>query len=515
MQDRIRKALKGNQEAVLSLYDEHKDTVGRLCYSLLLEEKEADHATAYVFKKVFEELVAGRIPNETEFTRLTVRKTVMHCKALATKKSNRSFRVPMNSNFAATVYDPSKMDLTGDMLQIILKNLPTFHRYIYVLNTVCEYSVEQISRIFATTTRIIENALDSEQTNVEKIVAIARRKREKLPAYATQDFHSDLLQIAVCMDVPASVDATVKLNVQSLCEPILKAQRKKSNIILGTTGIVAVLLVILLVVLSMGGGENPDVDLDNADPNSTTASTEETTEPTDGAGDDVVASYYADIEIEGYGTITVALDAEAAPETVANFVSLAQSGFYDGLTFHRIIDGFMMQGGDPKGDGTGGNTDADGNEINITGEFSANGFDNPLSHTAGAISMARADDYNSASSQFFIVHTSDYTSSLDGLYACFGYVTEGMDIVDAICTAAEPTDDNGSIAAEDQPVITSITIREVEQSEESEDADATDSIDTTDGTDAADTTDGTDTAEDESNDSTETTDAADSTDAAA
>ncbi len=472
MQDRIRKALKGNQEAVLSLYDEHKDTVRSLCYSLLLEEKEADHATAYVFKKVFEELVAGRIPNETEFTRLTVRKTVMHCKALATKRSNRSFRVPRNANFAATVYDPSKMDLTGDMMQIILKNLPTFHRYIYVLNTVCEYSVEQISRIFATTTRNIENALDSEQTNVEKIVAIARRKREKLPAYATQDFHSDLVQAAVCMDVPVSVDATVRLNVQSLCEPILKAQRKKGNIILGTTGIVAVLTVILLVVLSMGGGENPDVDLDNADPNATTASTP--TETTDAAQDEIAASYYADIAIEGYGTITVALDAEAAPETVENFVSLAQSGFYDGLTFHRIIDGFMMQGGDPDGDSTGGNTDADGNKITITGEFSANGFDNPLSHTAGAISMARGDDYDSASSQFFIVH--EDSTSLDGEYACFGYVTEGMDIVDAICAAADPNADNGMIEAEDQPVITSITIREAESVDETETTEATEAV---------------------------------------
>ncbi len=174
------------------------------------------------------------------------------------------------------------------MLQIILKNLPTFHRFIYVLNTVCEYSIDQISRIFATTTRIIENALDSEQTNVEKIVAIARRKREKLPAYTTQDFHSDLLQIAVCMEKAASVDATVKQNVQSLCEPIQKRQRKKGNIILGTTGIVAVLLVILLVVLSMGGGENPDVDLDNADPNATTDGTDaaDTTDGTDTAEDE-------------------------------------------------------------------------------------------------------------------------------------------------------------------------------------------------------------------------------------
>ncbi len=475
MQDRIRKALKGNQEAVLSLYDDHKTGVLSLCNALLLEEKAADHAAAFIFKKVFEELVADRIPNEEEFTRLTIRKTVMHCKALASQKSNRSFRVPRNANFAATVYDPSKMDLTGDMPQIILKNLPTFHRFIYILNTVCEYSIDQISRIFATTTRIIENALDSEAANVDKIVAIARRKRSDLAAYTTQDFHTDLMQAAASTDVPTSVDSTVKLNIQSLCEPIQKAQRKKGNIILGTTGIVALLIVIALIVLSMGGNENPDVDLDNADPTIATEDTsDDATDATDGTDEDIIASYYADIEIQGYGTITVALDAEAAPETVANFVSLAQSGFYDGLTFHRIIDTFMMQGGDPDGDGTGGNTDADGNKLTITGEFSANGFDNPLSHTAGAISMARGDDYNSASSQFFIVHTSDYTSSLDGLYACFGYVTEGMDIVDAICSAADPDAENGMIEAEDQPVIASITIRDMEQSDITDAADSTD-----------------------------------------
>ncbi len=313
MQDRIRKALKGSHEAMLSLYDEHKETVRSLCYSLLLEEKEADHAAAFIFKEVFKELVAGRIPNEAEFTRLTVRKTVMHCKALSSKKSNRSFRVPVNSNFAATVYDPSKMDLTGDMAQIILKNLPIFHRFIYVLNAVCAYDAEQLSRIFATSVRNIENALSAEQINVDRIVAITRQKRTEFPVYSAQEFHVDLVQAEIFAVVPASVDATVKQNVQSLCEPILKAQRKKGNIILGTTGIVALLTVILLVVLSMGGGENPDVDLDNADPNATTASTDGTTDPTEGVGEDIVASYYADIEIEGYGTITVALDAEAAP----------------------------------------------------------------------------------------------------------------------------------------------------------------------------------------------------------
>ena len=171
----------------------------------------------------------------------------------------------------------------------------------------------------------------------------------------------------------------------------------------------------------------------------------------------VNADYYAEIEIEDYGTITVALDAEAAPETVANFVSLAESGFYDGLTFHRIIEGFMMQGGDPNGDGTGGSDET------IVGEFSDNGYENSLSHTRGAISMARGDDYDSASSQFFIVQ--EDSTYLDGSYAVFGYVTDGMEIVDTICEEAEPTDDNGTIDAEDQPVITSITIYTAEEYE--------------------------------------------------
>lgn len=160
---------------------------------------------------------------------------------------------------------------------------------------------------------------------------------------------------------------------------------------------------------------------------------------------------YADIEIENYGTITVALDKTSAPVTVDNFINLAENGFYDGLTFHRIMEGFMMQGGDPKGDGSGGA------DSKIVGEFKQNGYDNNLSHTRGAISMARAMAYDSASSQFFIVH--EDSTFLDGTYAGFGYVTEGMDIVDQICEEAVPTDNNGTIPKEAQPVIKTITIR--------------------------------------------------------
>ena len=162
-------------------------------------------------------------------------------------------------------------------------------------------------------------------------------------------------------------------------------------------------------------------------------------------------NYTAAIEVQDYGTITVELDHDAAPITVDNFVKLARSGFYDGLTFHRIMKGFMIQGGDPKGNGTGGS------EETIYGEFAQNGYDNPLKHTRGTISMAReSGNMNSASSQFFIMHQDN--ASLDGGYAAFGHVTSGMEVVDAIAEAAKPTDNNGTIPKDQQPVITKITI---------------------------------------------------------
>ena len=164
-------------------------------------------------------------------------------------------------------------------------------------------------------------------------------------------------------------------------------------------------------------------------------------------------NYTAVIDIENYGKITLTLDADAAPKTVANFVKLAKSGFYDGLTFHRIKEGFMMQGGDPEGTGMGGSDET------IVGEFSANGYENSISHIRGTVSMARNGyDYNSASSQFFIVHKD--STFLDGQYAAFGRVTDGMDVVDKVCEDAKPTDDNGTIPASEQPVIKSITIVE-------------------------------------------------------
>ncbi len=136
------------------------------------------------------------------------------------------------------------------------------------------------------------------------------------------------------------------------------------------------------------------------------------------------------ITMEDGSVVTLELYPRVAPNTVANFVTLAQSGFYDGLIFHRVIPGFMVQGGDPTGTGTGGPGYA------IKGEFTDNGFQNDLSHDRGVISMARANDYDSAGSQFFIMHMR--AKSLDGQYAAFGKVTSGMDVVDKV--ANTPTD---------------------------------------------------------------------------
>lgn len=214
----------------------------------------------------------------------------------------------------------------------------------------------------------------------------------------------------------------------------------------------AVVLIAFLIIVGIAVAVTESEGSSASDTNSSTdnENVKDSAEESQTESADAQTTCYADITVENYGTITVALDGSHAPETVENFVSLAESGFYDGLTFHRIMSGFMIQGGDPNGDGTGGS------DKTITGEFSSNGVENPLSHTRGAISMARSSDYNSASSQFFIVH--EDSQFLDGEYAVFGYVTEGMEIVDQICEDANPTDDNGTIPKEEQPIIKSITI---------------------------------------------------------
>ena len=151
-----------------------------------------------------------------------------------------------------------------------------------------------------------------------------------------------------------------------------------------------------------------------------------------------------------HGTMKIELYPEVAPITVANFEKLVSEGFYDGLTFHRIIRGFMIQGGDPEGTGMGGSKDK------IKGEFASNGVKNDLRHTRGVISMARSMMRDSASSQFFIMH--EDAPHLDGEYAAFGKVVEGIEVVDAIVQNAQVVDRNGTVLPQNQPKIIKVTL---------------------------------------------------------
>ena len=230
------------------------------------------------------------------------------------------------------------------------------------------------------------------------------------------------------------------------------------------------IIAIMALVVCMFAGCGSKKSNTSSNANSGTSSSEsakqeetavpESTESTD-AGSDISSSddtkqlsgkHHVVIKVKKYGNIKVELDADTAPISVTNFVNLAKKGFYDGLTFHRIIDGFMIQGGDPSGDGTGGSDET------IKGEFSDNGVETNISHVRGTISMARSSENDSASSQFFIVQSD--STYLDGQYAGFGTVTSGMDIVDKICKDTPVTDSNGTVEKENQPVIEKITVKD-------------------------------------------------------
>lgn len=202
----------------------------------------------------------------------------------------------------------------------------------------------------------------------------------------------------------------------------------KTNKLIKTI-ILIILLVIFFIIIFLLGNNKKEKKMDK---------------------DLLTGKYNVEINVKDYGVIKLELDADTAPITVTNFIKLVNDGFYDGLTFHRIINGFMIQGGDPLGNGTGGSDET------IKGEFKSNGVENNISHIRGVISMARSSLNDSASSQFFIVHKD--STFLDGEYAAFGHVTEGMEVVDKIAESVKTEDDNGTVLKENQPTIESIKV---------------------------------------------------------
>ena len=235
---------------------------------------------------------------------------------------------------------------------------------------------------------------------------------------------------------------------------------KKSYIIIAVVIVIMIIAMGIYAVLNNNQkdeGKRENIENTNEESNSISGNIEknqvENTQTSNESGENNMYStgkHHAEIVVKNYGKIELELDADVAPITVENFANLVNEGFYNGLTFHRIISGFMIQGGDPLGNGTGGSSKT------IKGEFTSNGVKNSISHVRGTISMARSSMPNSASSQFFIVHQDSIF--LDGQYAAFGTVTSGMDVVDKICEDTVVEDNNGTVAAKNQPIIEKITM---------------------------------------------------------
>ena len=420
----IQQAAAGKRSALNTLYENHKQRVYFIAKQLLRNEKEA----AEVFRTVFLRLFKALPATEEEFEARLTAETLSLCK----KKLNKELRVPKNGNF----YLPAPSEPVNGPF---LAGFPVLHRTALVLQVCCGLQPAELASFLNLDTASLKQLQDAQLRNVATVLGqqeeAARRAVEQLAAEVQRARVSEGAEEAVLKEIHA---------LASVREKTLR-----NRLLVSVGGVVLFAAIVLGIVFVAQKGDKVFSTAGNGQ--GTTQQVEDGVLTTGNLDPEKV--YYADIDIQDHGVITVKLDQKAAPVTCSNFVKLAQEGFYDGLTFHRIIEGFMMQGGCPQGTGYGGS------DQKILGEFKLNGVKNELSHTRGAISMARSGEYNSASSQFFIVHDDDARNSLDGKYAAFGYVTAGIEIVDAICESAKPTDGNGSIAKKDQPIIKTVSIR--------------------------------------------------------
>ena len=482
----IQKAAKGNRTALTQLYESNKQDVYFLCRALLRNSSATVTAAKWGLKSAFQAIARGEVQTEEAFSAYAIKQAAGYCKKDVAKKDNRAFKLPPQKNFRVSHVNDHYIDPNADMVENYINCLPAAQRFALVLRLIGSMDEKQIARTIGLDVNSAALLKEAESENLGKVYRALQAKGISCVAPTTELLAMAFDDALSQTHIPDELERFMTDYINSVAAPIEEAAKSKRKVYYIAAAAIVVVAVILIAVLAGGGNNDTTVDADDTVTSTDTELTDADAESDDTLSDDLSSSlgvvdsgdedttdedsetsvidgnetaaldasliYYADIEIQGYGTITVQLDQASAPITAANFVSLAESGFYDGLTFHRIIEGFMMQGGDPNGDGTGGSDET------IVGEFTDNGYDNTLSHTRGAISMARSSDYDSASSQFFIVHE-DSSASLDGQYAVFGYVIDGMDVVDAVCETAEPTDGNGTITAEEQPVITSITIR--------------------------------------------------------
>ncbi len=436
----IEKAAKGNRAALTRLYNQNKDTLFFMARQLLGDDEKAVQAVTDTVKDVFVLSAMEQFSDEKAVT-AALQTTLAHrCRAVLSRQNAKSVRMPSDRRFDIRTLPAT---LPEDDTEAVFSVFSDLQRILFVLNTTSVLDDEQIAAVTRLDTRTLHDALQAEKANVEFV----------LKGNSYNAFTKAFADKQEAVTAPAALNEAVDGLIGTVVAPIEKAKKKRTlTIVISTFAVCLVIIGLCALIIWDVTTPDPERPTGGDDPSSATTTTTHPAMNSAGTVTSVTPTHYAEIDIKDYGVITVGLDSTTAPETVFNFLKLAESGFYDGLTFHRIMEGFMMQGGDPQGTGMGGSGET------IKGEFGSNGFENPLSHVRGAISMARSDAPNSASSQFFIVH--EDSPFLDGDYAAFGYVTDGMDVVDAVCEAAKPTDGNGTIPADQQPVINSITVRE-------------------------------------------------------
>lgn len=438
----IAKAALGDKKSLDFICEKYGKYVYFFCTTVISDNKKAENAFKKSFKAIFSAI--SKNPNTDNLDEIVKSETAKVCKSAIFDENNHENGAAKMQPFGDKDKISSASAITAEQKNLFvnaLKSINANQRIVVLLNLLCDYNTKKIADILKISEDKVQNSLEYGRENIKKQLRTSDSKFTKRDIIFLMTASANIVkEVAAQAKIPDSIDSFLDEIVLSLAKP-QKSDKKKAWIVISAVAVFLVAVIVVFVITSNKSNGSAGATNDSASASNVSATIGES---------QAKGTHHAEIDIKDYGVIKVELNGDVAPITVANFINLANSHFYDGLTFHRIIDGFMMQGGDPLGNGTGGS------ENTIKGEFSQNGVENNLSHTRGAISMARSSDMDSASSQFFIVQSD--STYLDGQYACFGYVTDGMDIVDEICKNAVTTDSNGSVSAENQPVINSITI---------------------------------------------------------
>lgn len=438
----IAKAALGDKKSLDFICEKYGKYVYFFCTTVISDNKKAENAFKKSFKAIFSTI--SKNPNTDNLDEIVKSETAKVCKSAIFDENNHENGAAKMQPFGDKDKISSASAITAEQKNLFvnaLRSINANQRIVVLLNLLCDYNTKKIADILKISEDKVQNSLEYGRENIKKQLRTSDSKFTKRDIIFLMTASANIVkEVAAQAKIPDLIDSFFDEIVLSLAKP-QKSDKKKAWIVISAVAVFLVAVIVVFVITSNKSNGSAGATNDSASASNVSATIGES---------QAKGTHHAEINIKDYGVIKVELNGDVAPITVANFINLANSHFYDGLTFHRIIDGFMMQGGDPLGNGTGGS------ENTIKGEFSQNGVENNLSHTRGAISMARSTDMDSASSQFFIVQSD--STYLDGQYACFGYVTDGMDIVDGICKNAVTTDSNGSVSAENQPVINSITI---------------------------------------------------------